>query len=239
MLGAVPLSLTFCGKCHGLSGCLLEHWGLLDCRRTETPEPSWQQAVNPAGLDPVPCPSIWWWCYPMFGLALLYLWSSVTNLGKDINQKHTNPRETLLWAFKMQTVPWHKGAVWVINPVMYWGYFPQWQNLRKHSERDRHPPHCCSPVPQIYDDFPFPSCLVISSHCESGRVRHCLKGCHFCILDALEQFGRTRCVHGAARETLQRQGRVRALWRQLGSLSEMERSVGEIMVKKWGVSGLY
>lgn len=71
------------------------------------------------------------------------------------------------------------------------------------------------------------------------RLRHCLKGCYVCILDAIEQFCRIRCVHKAAKETLQKQGRVRAWWRQLGSFLEMEGPVREMMVEKWGVSGLH
>jgi len=39
VLGVVPQTLTFCVKCHGLSGCLVEYHWPLDLRRTWTSEP--------------------------------------------------------------------------------------------------------------------------------------------------------------------------------------------------------
>lgn len=69
------------------------------------------------------------------------------------------------------------------------------------------------------------------------RLRHCLKGCYFYISDVTEKFCRIRCVHGAAEETLQKQGES---GHDEGSLEEMEGPVEKTKgEKKWGVSSLY
>lgn len=82
------------------------------------------------------------------------------------------------------------------------------------------PLHCYSEVSQVYDVFPFPNFLLtpfLFFMILNTRLKLCLKGCYFCILDAIKQLCGIRFVHGLPRKPFRgRARRDEGSWAALG-----------------------